>query len=66
MSNLSKGGVSFPYELIGLIVVFGFVEEFLVFYMRRRDGVGVENRYYDLMLVPIGVCVVCSVMKLRW
>ncbi|GAB2215656.1 hypothetical protein Droror1_Dr00020048 [Drosera rotundifolia] len=65
VSNLSRGGVSFPYELMGLIVVFGFVEEFLVFYM-RRDGVGVENRYYDLMLVPIGVCVVCSVVELRW
>lgn len=35
-----------------------------MFYLQRKDPTGVENRYYDLLLVPIAVCVIATVLEL--
>ncbi|KAJ8752277.1 hypothetical protein K2173_003913 [Erythroxylum novogranatense] len=51
----SSGSVRFPPSLINFILLFGFVEEFLLYYLQRKDTPGVENRYFDLMLVPITI-----------
>ncbi|XP_057429642.1 uncharacterized protein LOC130722807 [Lotus japonicus] len=56
--------VPLPSRLLGMVVAFGFAEEFLLFYLQRKDPSGVENRYYDLLLVPIGVCVFSTVLEL--
>jgi hypothetical protein len=53
-----------PSNLLNLIITFGFAEEFLLFYLQRKDPSGVENRYYDLLLVPIAVCVFSTVLEL--
>ncbi|KAE9605088.1 hypothetical protein Lal_00036790 [Lupinus albus] len=52
-----------PSQLQGLICNFAFVEEFLLFYLQRKDTNGVENRYYDLLLVPLGICIVANVFE---
>ncbi|GMG99349.1 hypothetical protein Nepgr_001189 [Nepenthes gracilis] len=64
LNNLSNS-ISFPYSLINLVVLFAFVEEFLLFYLQRKDPSGIENRYYDLMLVPIAVCVFSTLIELK-
>lgn len=51
--------------LLGLVGVFAFVEEFLLFYLQRKDPTGIENRYYDLLLVPIAVCVFATIYELK-
>lgn len=56
--------VSLPYPLVGLVAAFAFVQEFLLFYLQRKDPSGVENRYYDLLLVPIALCVFCTLVDL--
>ncbi|PRQ53782.1 hypothetical protein RchiOBHm_Chr2g0170271 [Rosa chinensis] len=56
---------SFPSSLLNLIVLFGFVEEFMYFYLQRKDTAGIENRYFDLLLVPIFVCVFSTVLELH-
>ena len=53
-----------PSPLLNLVGAFAFAEEFLLFYLQRKDPSGVENRYYDLLLVPIAVCVFCTVLEL--
>lgn len=53
-----------PSPLLNLVLLFGFAEEFLLFYLQRKDPTGVENRYYDLLLVPIAVCVIATVLEL--
>ncbi|CAJ1787299.1 unnamed protein product [Sphenostylis stenocarpa] len=55
---------SLPSPLLGLVGVFAFAEEFLLFYLQRKDPSGVENRYYDLLLVPIAICVFCTLLDL--
>ncbi|KAG6773927.1 hypothetical protein POTOM_021271 [Populus tomentosa] len=57
--------VRFPSSILNLIVLFAFVEEFLLFYMQRKDPSGIENRYFDLMLVPILICVVSTTLELK-
>ncbi|XP_054779955.1 uncharacterized protein LOC129287751 [Prosopis cineraria] len=52
-----------PSSLLGLVGAFAFVEEFLLFYLQRKDPSGVENRYYDLLLVPIAVCVFSTICE---
>ena len=54
-----------PSLVLDLIVLFGFVEEFLIFYLQRKDTSGIENRYFDLLLVPILICVVGTILELR-
>ncbi|XP_061338874.1 uncharacterized protein LOC133285641 isoform X2 [Gastrolobium bilobum] len=56
---------SLPSQLLGLVGAFAFVEEFLLFYLQRKDPSGIENRYYDLLLVPIAVCVFSTVLELK-
>ncbi|KAJ4826438.1 hypothetical protein Tsubulata_013631 [Turnera subulata] len=65
ISSKVSSFIRFPPPILNLVVLFGFVEEFLLFYMRRKDVDGIENRYFDLMLVPIGVCVVSTVLELK-
>lgn len=54
-----------PPSIITLIGLFAFVEEFLLFYLKKKDPEGLENRYFDLMLVPIAVCVFSTVLELK-
>lgn len=44
-----------PPEMISLLALSAFVQEFLLFYF-QRDGAGLETQYHYLLLVPIGVC----------
>ncbi|RDX81368.1 hypothetical protein CR513_37962, partial [Mucuna pruriens] len=57
--------LTFPSPLVEIVGAFAFVEEFLLFYLQRKDPSGVENRYYDLLLVPIALCVFCTLLELR-
>ncbi|XP_010463533.1 PREDICTED: uncharacterized protein LOC104744220 [Camelina sativa] len=65
--NNSKNAVfvSLPSSITTLLLLFGFVEEFLMFYLQKKDVSGIENRYYDLMLVPIAICVFSTVFELK-
>lgn len=54
-----------PSSIITLIGLFAFVEEFLLFRLQKKDPEGLENRYFDLILVPIAVCVVSTVLELK-
>ncbi|KAI9154010.1 hypothetical protein LWI28_019801 [Acer negundo] len=56
--------ISLPSLILDLIVLFGFVEEFFIFYLQRKDKSGIENRYFDLLLVPILICVVGTILEL--
>ncbi|QCD96932.1 uncharacterized protein LOC114195949 [Vigna unguiculata] len=53
---------SLPSPLHGLVGLFAFAQEFLLFYLQRKDPSGVENRYYDLLLVPIAICLLCTLL----
>ncbi|EPS70086.1 hypothetical protein M569_04682 [Genlisea aurea] len=57
----------FPKTILNLIYAFAFGEEFFVFYTKINDpsGSGVESRYYDLMLVPIAVCLFSTLLEMR-
>lgn len=44
-----------PPEIIKLLILFAFGQEFLLFYL-QRDHVGLEIQYHYLLLVPVGVC----------
>ncbi|CAN6803848.1 unnamed protein product [Brassica oleracea] len=63
----SKNGAfaALPSSITSLFLLFGFIEEFLMFYLQKKDTSGIENRYYDLMLVPIAVCVFSTVFELK-
>ncbi|CAH8334463.1 unnamed protein product [Eruca vesicaria subsp. sativa] len=63
----SKNSVfaSLPSSITSLLLLFGFIEEFLIFYLQKKDTSGIENRYYDLMLVPIAICVFSTLFELR-
>lgn len=54
-----------PQSILDLVLLFAFVEEFLLFYLQRKDPSGIENRYFDLLLVPILICVVSTGFELR-
>lgn len=41
------------------------MEEFLLFYLQRKDTSGIENRYFDLLLVPITICVISTMFELK-
>ncbi|VVA96082.1 unnamed protein product [Arabis nemorensis] len=57
--------VALPSSITSLVLLFGFIEEFFMFYLQKKDTSGIENRYYDLMLVPIAICVFSTVFELR-
>ena len=44
-----------PPEILRLLALFAFGQEFLLFYL-QRDNVGLEGQYHYLLLVPVGVC----------
>ncbi|ESQ49947.1 hypothetical protein EUTSA_v10022440mg [Eutrema salsugineum] len=57
--------VALPSSITSLVLLFGFIEEFLMFYLQKKDISGIENRYYDLMLVPIAICVFSTIFELK-
>lgn len=63
LSN-TKESFRFSPKLLNVICVFAFVEEFLLFYTQNKDPDGVENRYYDLILVPVAVCLLSTILEL--
>ncbi|KAL6507330.1 hypothetical protein OROGR_023525 [Orobanche gracilis] len=52
------------YKLLDVIYAFAFGEEFLLFYTQNKDQSGIENRYYDLILVPIAICLLATVLEI--
>ncbi|XP_020208007.1 uncharacterized protein LOC109792962 [Cajanus cajan] len=54
-----------PSPLLSLVASFAFALEFLLFYLQRKDPTGVENRYYDLFLLPIALCLFCTLLHVR-
>ncbi|PIA62259.1 hypothetical protein AQUCO_00200325v1 [Aquilegia coerulea] len=56
--------VPLPSSILNLIVLFAFGQEFLHFYGQRKDSDGLENRYYDLLLVPITACIFTTVIDM--
>lgn len=64
LSNLSKS-LSFPFLLLDLILFFGLIEEFLLYYFHLKDPKGIENRYYSLMLVPVSICIISTMIELK-
>ncbi|XP_010524315.1 PREDICTED: uncharacterized protein LOC104802410 [Tarenaya hassleriana] len=63
--NSKNAAFTLPSSVTSLILLFGFIEEFLLFYLQRKDTSGIENRYYDLMLAPIAICVFSTVLELK-
>ncbi|MED6140556.1 hypothetical protein PIB30_094321 [Stylosanthes scabra] len=64
-SLLSLFTFPLPSSLLELVAAFSFVQEFLLFYLHRKDPNGVENRYYSLLLAPIAICVFSTLLELR-
>ncbi|CAI9109565.1 OLC1v1009409C1 [Oldenlandia corymbosa var. corymbosa] len=60
-----RGSFRLPAALLNLLFLFAFGQEFVFFYVRRKDPDGIENRYYDLFLVPIGICIFCTMLELK-
>ncbi|KAE8723172.1 zinc finger AN1 domain-containing stress-associated protein 12-like [Hibiscus syriacus] len=63
--NNKKGSCFWPDSIIELVLLLAFVEEFLFYYLQRKDTSGIENRYFDLLCVPIAICVVSTMLELR-
>ncbi|XP_055960069.1 uncharacterized protein LOC126661526 [Mercurialis annua] len=57
--------IHFPNSILELVILFAFIEEFLFYYLQRKDTSGIENKYFDLILVPISICVVSRVLELK-
>eukprot|EP00262_Sarcandra_glabra_P013042 TRINITY_DN3522_c1_g1_i1.p1 TRINITY_DN3522_c1_g1~~TRINITY_DN3522_c1_g1_i1.p1 ORF type:complete len:377 (-),score=53.28 TRINITY_DN3522_c1_g1_i1:17-1072(-) len=53
-----------PSSILNLIALFAFAQQFFLFYLQRKDPFGLENRYYDLLLLPILVCTLSSILGL--
>ncbi|KAJ4972989.1 hypothetical protein NE237_006163 [Protea cynaroides] len=56
--------ISLPSSLLSLIALFAFGQEFLFFYLQKKDPSGIENRYFDLVLIPIGICFLSTIYEL--
>ncbi|KAG9449508.1 hypothetical protein H6P81_009473 [Aristolochia fimbriata] len=54
-----------PSQILDLLALFGFGQEFLLFYLQRKDPDGLENRYYGLLLVPIAVCFASTTLAIK-
>lgn len=65
LSSYVKNWFRSPSAILNVLCLFAFGQEFLFFYIRRKDPDGVENRYYDLFLVPIGICVFSTFLELK-
>lgn len=37
----------------------------MLFYMQKKDTSGIENRYFDLMLFPIVICLLVTLIELK-
>ncbi|XP_073157518.1 uncharacterized protein [Henckelia pumila] len=61
----ARDSFRFPSDLLNLIYAFAFGEEFFLFYSRSKDPSGIENRYYDLFLVPIAICLFSTIIQLK-
>ncbi|XP_077222796.1 plant viral-response family protein (DUF716) [Tasmannia lanceolata] len=55
-----------PSSIPNLIAAFAFAEEFLLYYLQRKDPTGLENRYFDLLLVPILICVLSTLLEINY
>ncbi|CAL1391982.1 unnamed protein product [Linum trigynum] len=64
-TDFSITKIRFPSKLLNLIALFGFVEEFLLYYLQKKDKTGIENRYFDLLLVPIAICIFSTLLELK-
>ncbi|KAI3813178.1 hypothetical protein L1987_17895 [Smallanthus sonchifolius] len=64
LTNL-RNSFQIPSPILNTLCLFGFVEEFFLFYIQKKDPDGIENRYYDLLLVPICVCIVSTILELK-
>ncbi|KAH6822325.1 hypothetical protein C2S53_012607 [Perilla frutescens var. hirtella] len=64
LSNIIES-FQFPSKLLDVIYLFAFGEEFLLFYKQSKDPSGIENHYYDLILVPIAVCLLSTIVELK-
>ncbi|OVA14350.1 Protein of unknown function DUF716 [Macleaya cordata] len=62
LSNLTNS-LPLPSSIPNLILLFAFGQEFLIFYVQRKDPTGIENRYFDLLLVPIMVCIFSTLLE---
>ncbi|TYG80581.1 hypothetical protein ES288_D02G228200v1 [Gossypium darwinii] len=63
--NNKKGSYFWPDPVLELVLLLAFVEEFLLYYLQRKDTSGIEYRYFDLLCVPIAICVVSTMLELR-
>ncbi|XVE83889.1 hypothetical protein DITRI_Ditri16bG0124500 [Diplodiscus trichospermus] len=62
--NNKRSSYFWPDSILGVALLLAFVEEFLLYYLQRKDTSGIENRYFDLLCVPIAVCVVSTKLEL--
>ncbi|PKA59315.1 hypothetical protein AXF42_Ash001409 [Apostasia shenzhenica] len=54
-----------PPSLLHLLSFSAFAQEFLLFRLRsNKDPDGLENRYFDLLLVPILLCAIASLFAI--
>ncbi|KAI3911590.1 hypothetical protein MKW92_048003 [Papaver armeniacum] len=53
-----------PASLLNLIALFGFGQELVFFYVQRKDPNGIENRYFDMLLVPIMICILSTLLEM--
>ncbi|KAK4426168.1 hypothetical protein Salat_1385300 [Sesamum alatum] len=60
-----KESFRFPLTMLNVIYAFAFGEEFLLFYTQNKDPSGIENRYYDLILIPIAICLFSTLLELK-
>lgn len=54
-----------PQEFLQFILLLAFGHEFLLFFLQRPDA-GLESRYYSLLLVPIGVCLLSTALGIAY
>jgi hypothetical protein len=63
--NCHLKSFTLPRLILEFVLLFAFVEEFLLYYLQKKDTSGIENHYFDLMVVPILICVVSTVLELN-
>ncbi|PKU62512.1 uncharacterized protein LOC110112440 [Dendrobium catenatum] len=57
--------LSLPSTLLHFLSLSAFIQEFLLFRLRNnKDPDGLENRYFDLLLVPILICAGASLLAI--
>ncbi|KAM7280077.1 hypothetical protein ACFE04_007211 [Oxalis oulophora] len=52
--------------ILEFVLLFAFILEFLLYYLQKKDTTGIENRYFDLLLVPITICVFTTILELKF